>query len=213
MTTDELKTFVFAGLEEKAKDVNPSEVLHALDSAYVYLVRLLPWKLVPELIISAEADTDPTGKAQFEAPEALVRPTDLLELISVKWEPLSKIPSMHPDAILSGSELVSLSEFLAAIDKTTDLISTDAGNTILLNRTLGSGWDTEILNRVTYKVTPTALASTDPEINVKWHQHMIELALADLWLKLGDNERSAYYNKKFFERMGGSQQPERNVAR
>lgn len=213
MTTDELKTFVFAGLADKAEEVNKAEVLHALDSAYVYLVRLLDWRLIPELTASVEVDVDPVGKAQFESPEALTRPSDLLELISVKWESASLVLGFHTEAIVSGSELVSLPQFLSSIDKTPDLVSTDAGSTILINHTLGGGWSTEMLNRITYKRTPPPLNGTDPEINVKWHQHMIELALADLWLKLGDAEKSAYYSKKFFEHMGGSQQPERNVAK
>jgi len=207
MTTEEMKTMVFSGLAEKSMEGNPFDVIQALNSAQIYLTRLLDWRAVPELVLTVVPTEDTGADDDYGVPYALTRPADFLDLVSLMWEPNTKVTDVYETVARQNSQIVSIQALLTSINSTSDLLCADAGDAILLNRVVGGGWaasDREIL--LSYKRVPAELTSSvDPEINEKWHYHMVDYALADLWLKYGDKERAAFYNKQLLERLHGPQ--------
>jgi len=214
MTTEELKTMVFAGLAEKTTETTPFEVIQALNSAQVYLVRVLDWKAVPEMIQNLKVTDDASNAGLYGVPACATKSDDMLDLIGMMWEPNDKITSYYEDVILQSAQIVSVQALMTSFENTQDLLCADAGNSIMMSSAIGASWETtDKTSIIRYKRNPTDLTNDiDPDINPKWHFHMVDYALADIWMKFGDKERSVLYNKQLLDRLNGPQAQQQQGA-
>lgn len=207
MTTEELKTMVFAGLAEKTADATPFEVLQALNSAQTYLVRVLDWRAIPEMVLNVKVTDDPSSALLYGVPACALRHDDHLELVGMMWEPNNKVVSFYEEVILQSAQIVSVQALMSSYNNTEDLLCADAGSTIMMSSAIGSSWiTTDKTSIIRYKRNPTDLAADpNPDLNDKWHHHMVDYALADIWMKFGDKERSILYNNQLQSRLQGPQ--------
>lgn len=208
MQSKDLKTMVFLGLAEKSKDAQEYEVYKALDSAQIYLTRLLPWQTIPEMTKVVEPSVTAPAGVFYNIGSVVTRPTDFMELINLMWETNDYHVDDYNEPILRSSRIVTAPVIVTSHELTTDLMCADDGTEILMSQDLGSGWPgADVLVTMIYKQFGSALKdNTEPQINDKWHSHMIDYALADLWMKFGDKERSMLYNKQLLERLEGRPQ-------
>lgn len=218
MTSKELKTMVFLGLAEKSTEAHEYEIYQALDSAQLYLARLLDWRMIPELVTTIEPIISTPFTGVYDVPAVANRPDDLIDLVSLMWESNDLDSPGYTELILRSARITSVPALISSYLLSDDLLCADDGASVLMSKGIGAGWginDNEIT--MIYKHAPAALTDiVDPEINQKWHHHMVDYALADIWMKFGDKERSILYNKQLLERLSGqsqSQQPQQGAQR
>lgn len=207
MNAKDMKTMVYLGLAEKSSDAHEWEVYQSLDSAQTYLTRLLPWQVIPEMTKVIEPTIGVPAGVFYNIGSTITRPTDFMELINLMWETNDYDVDDYNEIILRSSRIVTAPVIVTSHELTTDLMCADDGTEILMSQDIGSGWQAEdVLATMIYKYEAASLNDgTSIKIDAKWHHHMVDYALADLWMKFGDKERSVLYNRQLLERLDPQQ--------